>query len=95
VRGILALADSDVIEPVNIGNDSEYSMIELAELVIDVTGSSSEIVFEPLPVDDPLRRKPDLTRAAELLGWAPTTSLREGLARTHAWYLEERRRGLF
>ncbi len=93
VRGILALADSDVVEPVNIGNDAEYTMLELAQLVLDVTGSSSEIVFEPLPVDDPARRRPDLTRARELLGWEPTVDLREGLARTYAWYLEERDRG--
>jgi nucleoside-diphosphate-sugar epimerase len=94
VRGIIALADSDVVEPVNIGNDGEYTMLQLAELVIDVTGSASEIVFEPLPDDDPQRRKPDLTRANELLGWSPTIPLREGLARTYEWYLEERRRGL-
>jgi dTDP-glucose 4,6-dehydratase len=93
VRGILALADSDVTEPVNIGNDGEYTMLELAQLVLDVTGSSSEIVFEPLPADDPARRRPDLTRARDLLGWAPTVDLREGLERTYAWYEEERRRG--
>jgi dTDP-glucose 4,6-dehydratase len=94
VRGILALADSDVVEPVNIGNDAEYTMLELAQLVLEVTGSSSEIVFEPLPVDDPARRRPDLTRAREVLGWEPTVELREGLARTCTWYLEERDRGL-
>jgi len=93
VRGILALADSDVTEPVNIGNDAEYTMLELAQLVLDVTGSSSEIVFEPLPADDPARRRPDLGRARDLLGWAPTVDLREGLERTRAWYQEERRRG--
>jgi dTDP-glucose 4,6-dehydratase len=93
VRGILGLADSDVVEPVNIGNDAEYTMLDLAQLVLDVTGSSSEIVFEPLPVDDPARRRPDLTRAREVLGWEPTVELREGLARTYAWYLEERDRG--
>jgi dTDP-glucose 4,6-dehydratase len=93
VRGILALADSEVIEPVNIGNDGEYSMLELAQVVLEVTGSSSEIVHEPLPADDPTRRKPDLTRAHTLLGWEPTISLREGLRRTYEWYLEERARG--
>ncbi|MCU1428896.1 MAG: nucleoside-diphosphate-sugar epimerase [Actinomycetia bacterium] len=92
VRGILALADSDVVDPVNIGNDGEYTMLELAEVVIEITDSSSEIVFEPLPADDPARRKPDLTRARTLLGWEPTISLREGLRRTHSWYLEERAR---
>jgi dTDP-glucose 4,6-dehydratase len=94
VRGILALADSDVPGPVNIGNDSEYTMLELAQLVIEVTGSTSEIVHEPLPTDDPARRQPDLTRARELLGWEPSTSLREGLCLTRDWYIEERARGL-
>jgi dTDP-glucose 4,6-dehydratase len=94
VRGILALADSEVLEPVNIGNEGEYTMLELAQVVLEVTNSSSEIVFEPLPVDDPTRRRPDLTRARNLLGWEPTVTLREGLARTHEWYLEERQRGL-
>jgi dTDP-glucose 4,6-dehydratase len=94
VRGILALADSEVVEPVNIGNDGEYTMLQLAQLVIEVTGSSSEIVFEPLPADDPARRRPDLTRAREVLGWEPEIDLREGLARTHAWYLEERKRDI-
>jgi nucleoside-diphosphate-sugar epimerase len=94
VRGIIALADSDVVDPVNIGNDGEYTMLQLAELVIEVTGSSSDIVFEPLPDDDPQRRKPDLTRATELLGWSPAITLRDGLTRTYEWYLEERRRDL-
>ena len=94
VRGILALADSDVIGPVNIGNDREFTMIELAQMVIEVTGSTSEIVFEPLPTDDPTRRQPDLTRARELLGWEPRVPLREGLERTRDWYIEERARGL-
>jgi dTDP-glucose 4,6-dehydratase len=93
VRGILALADSDVVEPVNIGNDGEFTMLELAQVVLDVSGSSSEIVFEPLPADDPARRRPDLTRARTLLGWEPTVPLREGLRRTYEWYLEERARG--
>ena len=69
--------------PVNIGNPDEFTMRELAELVVEVTGSSSKIVNEPLPADsDPARRRPDITRARELLGWAPTGRLREGLART-------------
>jgi len=93
VRGIVALYDSDVAEPVNIGNPDEYTMLELADLVREVTASSSDIVFEPLPVDDPVRRRPDISRARKLLGWAPTTSLRDGLARMHDWYLEERARG--
>jgi dTDP-glucose 4,6-dehydratase len=92
VRGILALAASDLVDPVNIGNDGEFTMLELAQLVLEITGSSSEIVHAPLPADDPTRRRPDLTRARDLLGWEPRVDLREGLRRTHAWYLEERAR---
>jgi nucleoside-diphosphate-sugar epimerase len=93
VRGLVALFDSEVPEPVNIGNPDEYTMLELADVVLDVTGSSSELVFEPLPTGDPTQRKPDITRARELLGWEPEISLRDGLARMHRWYLEERSRG--
>jgi dTDP-glucose 4,6-dehydratase len=82
VRGLLALLDSDHTGPVNIGNDGEFTMLELAEQVLAVTGSSSEIVFRPLPVDDPRQRRPDLTLARELLGWEPTVALADGLART-------------
>ncbi len=93
VRGILALLESDHAGPVNIGNPDEFTVKELADTVLDVTGSSSEIVYEPLPTDDPVRRRPDITRARELLGWSPAVSLREGLARTSAWYQQERERG--
>jgi nucleoside-diphosphate-sugar epimerase len=93
VRGIVALFDSDVVEPVNIGNPDEYTMLQLADVVREVVHSSSEIVFEPLPAGDPAQRKPDITRARELLGWKPEISLPEGLARTHAWYEKERARG--
>jgi dTDP-glucose 4,6-dehydratase len=79
VRGFLALLDSDEIGPVNIGNDGEFTVRELAELVLEVTGSSSEIVYEDLPVDDPKQRRPDLTIATERLGWKPIVPLREGL----------------
>lgn len=82
VAGFLALLDSDQIGPINIGNPGEFTMVELAELVLDFTGSSSEIIHEPLPVDDPTRRKPDITKARELLGWEPRVELREGLQRT-------------
>ena len=93
VRGLLELFDSDVVEPVNIGNPIEFTMLELAALVIEITGSTGEMVFEPLPVGDPALRRPDITRARELLGWEPTIKLRDGLERMHAWYLEERTRG--
>jgi dTDP-glucose 4,6-dehydratase len=93
VAGILALFGSDVAEPVNIGNPNELTMLELAHVVLEVTGSSSEVVFEPLPAGDPTRRRPDIDRARTLLGWEPLVDLREGLARTRDSYLEERARG--
>jgi len=86
IRGFLALLDSDLNTPINIGNDNEFTIAQLAELVIDVTGSSSELVYLPLPVDDPTQRKPDLTKARTLLGWEPTVQLREGLERTAEYF---------
>jgi dTDP-glucose 4,6-dehydratase len=88
VRGILALLRSDHVGPVNIGNPVEYTILELAKTVLEVTGSSSELVFEPLPVDDPAQRKPDITLARNLLGWEPTVDLREGITRTAAYFRE-------
>ena len=82
IRGIIALAESEYHDPVNIGNPDEFTLLELAETVKGVTASSSEIVFEALPVDDPKQRQPDITLARELLGWTPEVSLREGLERT-------------
>lgn len=82
IRGVIALLDSSEHDPVNIGNPGEFTIGELAEIVIELTGSSSEIVHEPLPVDDPTQRQPDITRARELLGWEPKIELREGLAAT-------------
>ena len=86
IGGFLALLDSDQTGPMNIGNDNEFTILELARLAIEVTGSSSEIVYEPLPVDDPTQRKPDLTLARTTLGWEPTVQLREGLERTAAYF---------
>jgi dTDP-glucose 4,6-dehydratase len=85
IRGFLALLDSDVVGPVNIGNPAEFTVLELAELVIEVTNSTSEIVHEPLPVDDPTQRRPDINRARSELGWEPRIDLREGLTRTAEW----------
>jgi len=93
VAGILALFDSDIVEPVNIGNPDEFTVLELAQLTVEMTGTTSEIVFRPLPEDDPTRRRPDITRARTLLGWQPSIDLREGLTRMHAWFVEERARG--
>jgi dTDP-glucose 4,6-dehydratase len=86
IRGFLALLDSDQTSPINIGNDNEFTIAQLAELIIDVTGSSSELVYLPLPVDDPTQRKPDLTKARSLLGWEPEVQLREGIERTADYF---------
>jgi dTDP-glucose 4,6-dehydratase len=82
IRGIIALAESGYHDPVNIGNPDEFTLLELAETIKDLTGSTSEIVFEALPEDDPKQRRPDITLARELLGWSPEVGLREGLTRT-------------
>ncbi len=82
VRGIIALSESGHHDPVNIGNPNEFTLLELAQEVIEVTGSKSEIVYEALPTDDPQVRRPDITKAREILGWEPTVGLREGLELT-------------
>ncbi len=82
IRGLILLAESGEHLPVNIGNPAEMSLLELAEAVIRATGSSSQIVFEALPIDDPQVRQPDITRARQLLGWEPEVGLDEGLRRT-------------
>jgi dTDP-glucose 4,6-dehydratase len=82
IRGLIALAESGHHNPVNIGNPDEFTLLELAEAVIEITGSKSEIVYEALPTDDPQVRQPDITLAREILGWEPRVSLREGLQRT-------------
>ena len=81
IRGIVLLAKSGEHLPVNIGNPQELSLLELAQTVVRVTGSKSEIVFEALPVDDPQVRQPDITRARQLLGWEPQVDLEDGLRR--------------
>ena len=82
VRGLVTLAESDVHLPVNLGNPDEKTLLELAEAVIEATGSRSEIVHEALPVDDPKVRQPDITRAKQLLGWEPEIELSDGLSKT-------------
>ncbi|HET7572820.1 MAG TPA: UDP-glucuronic acid decarboxylase family protein [Gaiellaceae bacterium] len=81
IRGLVLLAESGEHLPVNIGNPREMTLLELAQAVIEATGSKSEIVFEALPVDDPQVRQPDITRARQLLGWEPQVTLEEGLRR--------------
>jgi dTDP-glucose 4,6-dehydratase len=82
IEGIVRLAASDEHTPVNIGNPTEFTMLECAQEVLAVTGSSSSLIFQPLPQDDPTRRRPDITRARTLLGWEPKIPLREGLERS-------------
>jgi dTDP-glucose 4,6-dehydratase len=82
IRGMILLAESGYHNPVNIGNPDEFTLLELAEAVIEVTGSKSEIVFEALPTDDPQVRQPDIGLARDLLGWQPEVTLRDGLRRT-------------
>ena len=81
IRGLVLLAESGEHMPVNIGNPHEFTLIELAEKVLKITGSSSEVVFEALPIDDPQQRQPDITRAKQVLGWEPEIELEEGLRR--------------
>jgi len=84
VEGLMALiaTGDDVTGPVNLGNPDEFTMIELAELVLELTGSKSELVNRPLPQDDPKQRKPDISLAGEKLAWSPKTQLRDGLKKT-------------
>ena len=88
VEGFMRLMNSDesVVGPVNMGNPGEFTMIELAERVLRLTGSKSKLVFMPLPQDDPKQRQPDITRAKELLHWEPTVALEQGLERTIAYF---------
>jgi UDP-glucuronate decarboxylase len=84
IEGFIRLMDapSTLTGPINIGNPGEFTIRQLAEIVIEMTGSSSEIIQMPLPQDDPLQRRPDITKARELLDWQPTIPLRQGLERT-------------
>ncbi len=88
IDGLIRLmASSDlVIGPINIGNPVEFSMLQLAKTILDITGSSSRIVHQPLPQDDPRQRKPDITKAKDLLGWMPAMALKEGLIKTIAYF---------
>jgi UDP-glucuronate decarboxylase len=78
--------DSGTTGPMNFGNPDEFTMLELAEQVVEIIGSKSKIVYKPLPPDDPRRRCPDITLAKETLGWKPKIGLREGLTKTVAYF---------
>ena len=88
IEGIIRMMNGpdDFIGPVNLGNPGEFSMLELAELVLKLTGSKSKIVYRPLPADDPTQRQPDITLAREKLDWQPTVPLEEGLKKTIEWF---------
>jgi dTDP-glucose 4,6-dehydratase len=86
VDGIWRLMGAPVNEPINIGNPREMTLLELAKTILRLSGSRSEIVFTPLPVDDPKVRQPDITRARQLLGWEPTVAVEDGLRETIEWY---------
>jgi dTDP-glucose 4,6-dehydratase len=88
VEGILRLLLSEEVEPVNIGNPEEVTMVELAEAVQDVVGNHPGIEFHPRPTDDPMVRRPDTTKAEAVLGWKAQIPLREGLERTLPWFKE-------
>jgi UDP-glucuronate decarboxylase len=79
-------SDPDVTGPINLGNPGEFTMKELATLVLELTGSKSRIVHQELPSDDPVRRCPDISRAKTQLGWSPTVDLRNGLAKTITYF---------
>jgi dTDP-glucose 4,6-dehydratase len=89
VSGLLAMVDSDVSGPINLGNPAEYSVSALADMVIELTGSKSKVITQPLPADDPVRRCPDISTAKRLLGWEPVTDLVTGLERTIDWFRSE------
>lgn len=88
IDGLIRLMGSSdsIIGPINIGNPVEFSMLQLAKTILDITGSRSKIVHQPLPQDDPRQRKPDITKAKDLLGWMPTMALKEGLIKTIAYF---------
>jgi UDP-glucuronate decarboxylase len=88
IDGLIRLmnAADEVTGPINLGNEHEYTVRQLADMVLELTGSRSELVLQPLPTDDPVRRQPDISLAKRVLGWEPTTELREGLTRTIAWF---------
>jgi dTDP-glucose 4,6-dehydratase len=90
VAGLAALLDSNHVGPVNIGGPDESTVLDLAGIVRSLTGRTSDIVFAPLPVDDPVQRRPDITLAATKLGWKPAVGLEDGLGRTIAWFRNRR-----
>ena len=92
VEGVIRLMRSQEVRPVNIGNPVEYTVREVAEMILELSNGASELVYEPLPQDDPKQRCPDITRAREVLGWEPQIAAAEGLSRTIRWFGERHAR---
>ena len=92
IEGIVKLIDSGSEGPMNLGNPGEFTMLELAEKVLSITGSNSELVYMPLPADDPTQRKPDITKAHQVLGWEPTIRLDDGLKKTVDYFKDSKKR---
>lgn len=92
IEGMVRMMDTedDFIGPINLGNPNEFSILELAEKIIELTGSKSKLIFKPLPHDDPQQRQPDITLAKNKLGWQPTIELEEGLPRIIEYFKEQR-----
>jgi UDP-glucuronate decarboxylase len=90
IEGLIRLmnTDDDVTGPINLGKPGEFTILELAEKVMDLTNSKSEIIFKPMPIDDPMQRKPDITLARKFLEWEPEVALEEGLKKTIAYFEE-------
>ena len=88
IEGVFRLMKSPESRPVNVGNPVENTVLEIAQMIIDISGSQSEMVFEPLPEDDPKRRRPQITRAKEVLGWEPRVGTREGLQKTLSYFAQ-------
>jgi len=86
VEGLYLLGQSDEVEPKNLGNPNEITVLEVADIIKKMTDSKSEIIFKPLPIDDPTRRRPDISQARRLLGWEPKIPLEEGLKKTIEWF---------
>jgi UDP-glucuronate decarboxylase len=88
VEGLMRMMDApdDLIGPINLGNPGEFTIQQLAEMVLEMTGSQSKVVTEPLPLDDPAKRRPDITLARKHLDWKPAVKLRDGLRKTIEWF---------
>jgi dTDP-glucose 4,6-dehydratase len=95
IEGTLRLMKSSESRPVNIGSPQEHTVGEIAQMIVEISGHEGEVVYEPLPEDDPKRRCPDISRAREVLGWEPRVPVREGLRRTFEWFAEQRMSGVF